>query len=152
MVVSHGSEITSNAILTWTDQSRLAWHYIAPGQPMQNASIESFNADGSSRQLPALPRRTQDWLRLGGKATLGRKVSDEFTVPLCRTDHRHLHRCGNEREPFNSEHGDEARQTCRTVAAGLIAAMTARTSTSRQQPSRTCLAHNVRMRSITVRC
>jgi hypothetical protein len=29
--------------------------------------------------------------------TLGRKVSDEFTVPLCRDHHRELHRNGNER-------------------------------------------------------
>jgi hypothetical protein len=27
---------------------------------------------------------------------LGRKVSDEFTVPLCRTHHREVHRCGDE--------------------------------------------------------
>lgn len=44
MVVSdNGSELTSNAILTWADQSRVAWHYIAPGTTMQNALIESFN-------------------------------------------------------------------------------------------------------------
>jgi len=44
MVVSdNGSEFTSDAILTWADQSRVAWHYIAPGKPMQNAFIESFN-------------------------------------------------------------------------------------------------------------
>lgn len=44
MVVSdNGSELTSNAILTWADQSRGAWHYIAPGKPMQNAFIESFD-------------------------------------------------------------------------------------------------------------
>ncbi|UVO39415.1 IS3 family transposase [Bradyrhizobium arachidis] len=44
MVVSdNGTELTSNAILTWADQSRVAWHYIAPGKPMQNAFIESFN-------------------------------------------------------------------------------------------------------------
>jgi hypothetical protein len=29
--------------------------------------------------------------------SLGRKVSDEFTVPLCRAHHRELHRDGNER-------------------------------------------------------
>ncbi len=44
MVVNdNGSELTSNAILTWADQSRVAWHHIAPGKPMQNAFIESFN-------------------------------------------------------------------------------------------------------------
>jgi putative transposase len=44
MVVSdNGSELTSNAILAWAGQSRVAWHYIAPGKPMQNAFIESFN-------------------------------------------------------------------------------------------------------------
>jgi putative transposase len=36
MVVSdNGSELTSNAILTWADPTRVAWHYIAPGKPMQ---------------------------------------------------------------------------------------------------------------------
>jgi hypothetical protein len=29
--------------------------------------------------------------------SLGRKVSDEFTVPLCRAHHQELHRHGNER-------------------------------------------------------
>jgi putative transposase len=44
MVVSdNGSELTSNAILTWADHIRVEWHYIAPGKPMQNAFIESFN-------------------------------------------------------------------------------------------------------------
>jgi putative transposase len=44
MIVSdNGSELTSNAILTWADHSRVEWHYIAPGKPMQNAFIESFN-------------------------------------------------------------------------------------------------------------
>ncbi len=44
MIVSdNGSELTSNAILAWADQGRIAWHYIAPGKPMQNAFIESFN-------------------------------------------------------------------------------------------------------------
>ena len=32
---------------------------------------------------------------------LGRKVSDEFAVPLCRTHHRQVHRCGNEVEWWN---------------------------------------------------
>ena len=45
MIVSdNGSELTSNAILASADQSRVAWHYIAPGKPMQNAFIESSTA------------------------------------------------------------------------------------------------------------
>lgn len=39
----NGSEFKSNAILTWTDQSRVAWRFIAAGKPMQNAFIESLN-------------------------------------------------------------------------------------------------------------
>lgn len=34
---------TSNAILAFPDAARVQWHYIAPGKPMQNAFIESFN-------------------------------------------------------------------------------------------------------------
>ena len=44
MIVSdNGSELTSNAILAWAGQGRVEWHYIAPGKPMQNGVIESFN-------------------------------------------------------------------------------------------------------------
>jgi putative transposase len=39
----NGTELTSNAILGWTTDSGVDWHYIAPGKPMQNAFIESFN-------------------------------------------------------------------------------------------------------------
>ena len=35
-------------------------------------------------------------LRFAQSAALGRKVSDEFTVPLCRGHHREVHRCGDE--------------------------------------------------------
>jgi hypothetical protein len=35
-------------------------------------------------------------LKFAQPRTLGRKVSDEFTVPLCREHHRDLHRYGNE--------------------------------------------------------
>ena len=39
----NGTELTSNAILTWTADSQVDWHYIDPGKPVQNAFIESFN-------------------------------------------------------------------------------------------------------------
>ena len=35
-------------------------------------------------------------LRFAQAEALGRKPSDEFTVPLCRGHHRELHRCGDE--------------------------------------------------------
>jgi hypothetical protein len=35
-------------------------------------------------------------IRFAQKQSLGRKVSDEFTVPLCRSHHRALHRSGSE--------------------------------------------------------
>jgi hypothetical protein len=35
-------------------------------------------------------------LRFAQPQAMGRKVSDEFTVPLCRTHHRQLHRAGDE--------------------------------------------------------
>jgi ERF superfamily len=37
-------------------------------------------------------------LKFAQRTALGRKVSDEFAVPLCRTHHRELHRCGSERK------------------------------------------------------
>jgi hypothetical protein len=36
-------------------------------------------------------------LKFAQPRSLGRKVSDEFTVPLCREHHQELHRHGNER-------------------------------------------------------
>jgi hypothetical protein len=35
-------------------------------------------------------------LRFAQNRALGRKVSDEFTVPLCRGHHREVHRSGDE--------------------------------------------------------
>jgi putative transposase len=42
-VSDNGTELTSTAILRWSQESQVAWHYIAPGKPQQNAFIESFN-------------------------------------------------------------------------------------------------------------
>ncbi len=44
MIVSdNGTELTSHAILRWQQERRVEWHYIAPGKPMQNGFVESFN-------------------------------------------------------------------------------------------------------------
>ena len=44
MIVSdNGTELTSNAVLAWCGEIGVEWHYIAPGKPMQNGYVESFN-------------------------------------------------------------------------------------------------------------
>lgn len=44
MIVSdNGTELTSMAILKWTQERGIEWHYIAPGKPQQNGYVESFN-------------------------------------------------------------------------------------------------------------
>jgi putative transposase len=42
-VSDNGTELTSMAILRWSQTTKVEWHYIAPGKPTQNAFIESFN-------------------------------------------------------------------------------------------------------------
>ncbi len=44
MIVSdNGTELTSNAILTFATERKIEWYYIASGKPMQNGFIENFN-------------------------------------------------------------------------------------------------------------
>ncbi len=43
IVSDNGTELTSIAVLKWSQEQRINWHYIAPGKPTQNAFIESFN-------------------------------------------------------------------------------------------------------------
>ena len=41
-VSDNGTELTSMAVLAWSQERRVGWHYIAPGKPQQNAFVESF--------------------------------------------------------------------------------------------------------------
>jgi hypothetical protein len=43
IVSDNGTEFTSRAVLAWAQESRIDWHFIAPGKPMQNGFCESFN-------------------------------------------------------------------------------------------------------------
>lgn len=43
IVSDNGTELTSNAVLAWCGEIGVEWHYIAPGRPMQNGYVESFN-------------------------------------------------------------------------------------------------------------
>jgi putative transposase len=42
-VSDNGTELTSISMLRWAQERLVEWHYIAPGKPVQNAFIESFN-------------------------------------------------------------------------------------------------------------
>ena len=70
MIVSdNGTELTSNTILRWADDHRVDWHYIAPGKPMQNGFVESFNASVRLEclgqhwfmDLDEARRKVEDW-------------------------------------------------------------------------------------------
>jgi putative transposase len=43
IVSDNGTEFTSLAMLRWQSERGVAWHYIEPGKPQQNAFAESFN-------------------------------------------------------------------------------------------------------------
>jgi len=42
-VSDNGTELTGMAVLRWSQEMQIEWHYIAPGKPTQNAFVESFN-------------------------------------------------------------------------------------------------------------
>ena len=43
IVSANGTEFTCNAMLAWCKNTGIDWHFIAPGKPIQNAFVESFN-------------------------------------------------------------------------------------------------------------
>ena len=71
VVSDNGTELTSNAILSWADQTKVGWHYIAPGKPQQNGYNESFNGrlrdellnETLFRSLPHARAVLEDWRR-----------------------------------------------------------------------------------------
>ena len=99
MVVSdNGTELTSRAILTWQQDRRVEWHYIAPGKPTQNAFVESLNGRARDEclnehlfhSLPAARKIIEAW-RLDYNAnrphtSLGGLTPNEFAT-RSRKDH-----------------------------------------------------------------
>jgi putative transposase len=43
IVSDNGTEFTSVAVLKWSENTTIGWHYIEPSKPMQNGAVESFN-------------------------------------------------------------------------------------------------------------
>jgi putative transposase len=42
VVRDNGPDLTALAMLRWQQETNIAWHYIQPGKPIQNAFAESF--------------------------------------------------------------------------------------------------------------
>ena len=40
IVSDNGTEMTSRAMLEWTNRTGVDWHYIAPGKPQQNGFVD----------------------------------------------------------------------------------------------------------------
>lgn len=87
MVVSdNGTDLTSNAMLAWQQDRSVDWHYIAPGKPMNNGFVESFNGrlrdeclnEHLLRRRPDGDRRLPD-LQVGPRTRL---PPDQGTVGL----------------------------------------------------------------------
>lgn len=90
IVSDNGTELTSMAILKWSKEMRVAWHYIQPGKPQQNAFVESFNGRlrdellnetlfstlGEARTLLAAWR--DDYNRVRPHSALANRTPEEF--------------------------------------------------------------------------
>lgn len=98
IVSDNGSELTSHAVLRWQEERGVGWHYIAPGKPVQNAFVESFNGrfrdeclnEHVFRGLPMARRTIETW-RIDYNAcrphtSLGGATPNEFAA-RSRQDH-----------------------------------------------------------------
>jgi len=92
IVSDNGTEMTSMAVLKWCQETGVEWHYIAPGKPMQNGFVESFN--GSFRDeclnetlfssLPQARHQIAEWKEDYNKerphSSLGNITPNEFAA------------------------------------------------------------------------
>jgi putative transposase len=101
IVSDNGTEYTSNAILTWADETGVGWHYIAPGKPQQNGHNESFNGklrdellnETLFRSLPHARAVLEAWRRDYNEARphskLGWLTPLDYARALCGQTGRH---------------------------------------------------------------
>jgi putative transposase len=102
IVSDNGTELTSVAILRWSQERSVAWHYIAPGKPMQNAFVESFNGRlrdeclnetvfTSPRQARAVLGTWQDdYNDVRPHSALGGRTPASISLPPCSPASRPL--------------------------------------------------------------
>ena len=94
IVSDNGTELTSMAVLKWCQETGVDWHYIAPGKPMQNAFVESFNGSFRDELLNetlfsslAEARQTisawkEDYNRYRPHSSLGNITPNEFAMKM----------------------------------------------------------------------
>jgi putative transposase len=84
IVSDNGTQMTSMAILKWCQETHVEWHYIAPGKPMQNGFVESFN--GSFRDecqaRAAITAWKEDYNRNRPHSSLGNITPSEFAMKM----------------------------------------------------------------------
>ncbi|MBY3294391.1 IS3 family transposase [Rhizobium laguerreae] len=98
MIVSdNGTELTSNAILAWSKDHKVEWHYIAPGKPMQNGYVESFNGRmrdellneslffGLDHARSAIAEWADDYNHFRPHSSLGYKPPADFAGTIAAT-------------------------------------------------------------------
>lgn len=73
IVSDNGTELTSNAVLLWAGEAGIDWHYIAPGKPTQNGTVESFNGRMRDELLNETLFTSLAHAR-GGSRRLGRRL------------------------------------------------------------------------------
>jgi len=129
IVSDNGTELNANAMLRWADERRVAWHYIAPGKPTQNAFIESMNGKFRAECLNANWYMTEAWRRDYNEVRPHSAIGNEVPASL----HRSASNPGQHSflVPAHGKLSSDSTQTARLPAsrAGFVARlpMTART-------------------------
>ena len=102
VVSDNGTELTSSAVLAWSQDRGVGWHYIAPGKPQQNAFVESFNGKlrdeclnetlfTSVRQARAILSAWQrDYNEVRPHSGLGGRTPASIMLPSCSPASRPL--------------------------------------------------------------
>lgn len=115
MIVSdNGTELTSNAVLAWCGELGVEWHYIAPGKPIQNGYVESFNGRMRDELLNETPFMSlahtraeiaawvEDYNRERPHSSLGYATLAAFAAELDKQWPASLHPTGSATQPIAS--------------------------------------------------
>ncbi|GHC81219.1 hypothetical protein GCM10010136_34600 [Limoniibacter endophyticus] len=82
------------AIIKWCQETKVEWHYIAPGKPMQNGFVESFNGSFRDECLnetlfsslaparAAITAWKEDYNRNRPHSSLGNVTPSEFATKM----------------------------------------------------------------------